>query len=287
MPDGSVPYQDGCVAYRDFGGQGPAVMLLHGVGGNLAHWGRVAPLLQQRYRLIAIDLPSHGASPAPVVYSFEHDVRAVDEVRRSLALDRPALVGHSYGGMLAVALGASCPGDYRGVVNIDGVGFALETEGEAKGETQTRRLPVATSVSHGNEEWLEPEIHREVKEAAAVGLHLDPDGEMVRRAFQLGEDRRWHSSPSIDRFVEIVHALEAMPLMPAYAARSCRTVTVIAELDNAANEAVVANIRGHVQRVRAALLAAGLELDTVSSGHYPHVEVPEVVAVRFRGWIGD
>ncbi|MEY2518155.1 MAG: hypothetical protein QOJ89_5519, partial [bacterium] len=54
VADGSVPYEHGWVAYRDFGGQGPAVMLLHGLGGNLAHWGRVAPLLQERYRLIAI-----------------------------------------------------------------------------------------------------------------------------------------------------------------------------------------------------------------------------------------
>lgn len=51
VADGSVPYEHGWVAYRDFGGQGPAVMLVHGLGGNLAHWGRVAPLLQERYRL--------------------------------------------------------------------------------------------------------------------------------------------------------------------------------------------------------------------------------------------
>src|SRR5688500_12720750 len=63
VADGSVPYEHGSVAYRDFGGQGPAVLLVHGLGGNLAHWGRVAPLLHGRYRLIAIDLPSHGASP--------------------------------------------------------------------------------------------------------------------------------------------------------------------------------------------------------------------------------
>ena len=105
VADGSVPYEHGRVAFRDFGGQGPAVVLVHGLGGNLAHWERVAPLLQERYRLIAIDLPSHGASTAPAIYSFDHDLGAVDEVRQRLRLDRPALVGHSYGGMLAVSLG--------------------------------------------------------------------------------------------------------------------------------------------------------------------------------------
>jgi pimeloyl-ACP methyl ester carboxylesterase len=285
VADGSVPYEHGRVAYRDFGGHGPAVLLLHGVGGNLAHWGRVAPLLHDRYRLVALDLPSHGASTAPAVYSFDHDLGAVDVVRQSLGLDRPALVGHSYGGMLAVSLGAGRPGDYRVVVNIDGLGFALDAERES--ESHTEGTPELASVNEGDAEWLEAEITREVEEAAAIGLHLDRDGEMVRRAFQLGGDGRWHSSPTLDRFLEIVHALEALQLMPAYAARSCRTVTVLAEHRYAADEEAAASSRRHVERVRAALVAVGAELDSVPSGHYAHVEVPEVIAERFRGWLGS
>lgn len=238
-----------------------------------------------RPALIAIDLPSHGASTAPAVYSFDHDLGAVDEVRQRLSLDRPALVGHSYGGMLAVSLGASRPGDYRVVVNVDGLGFALDSEREP--ESRTEELPEEASVNEGDAEWLEAEISREVEEAASIGLRLDRDGEMVRRAFQLGDDGRWHSSPTIDRFVEIVHALEAVRLMPAYTASSCRTVTVLAEHRYAANEEAAASSRRHVEQVRAALVVAGAELDSVPSGHYPHVEVPEVTAERFRGWVGS
>ena len=284
VADGSVPYEHGWVAYRDFGGQGPAVMLVHGLGGNLAHWGRVAPLLQERYRLIAIDLPSHGASTAPAVYSFDHDLGAVDEVRQRLSLDRPALVGHSYGGMLAVSLGASRPGDYRVVVNVDGLGFALDTEREP--ESQPEELQEEASVNEGDAEWLEAEISREVEEAASIGLHLDRDGEMVRRAFQLGDDGRWHSSPTIDRFVEIGHFLDTLRLIPAYTTSSCRTVTVLAEHRYAPNEEAAASSRRHAEQVRAALVAAGAELDSVPSGHYPHVEVPDVTAERFSAWIG-
>lgn len=285
VADGSVPHEHGWVAYRDFGGQGPAVMLVHGLGGNLAHWGRVAPLLHERYRLIAIDLPSHGASTAPAVYSFDHDLGAVDEVRQRLSLDRPALVGHSYGGMLAVSLGASRPGDYRAVVNIDGLGFALAPEREPGSHTE--ELPKQASVNEGDAEWLEAEISREVEEAASIGLRLDRDSEMVRRAFQLGDDGRWHSSPTIDRFIEIGHALEALRLMPAYTASSCRTVTVVAEHRYAANEEAAESSRRHAEQVRAALVAAGSELDSVPSGHYPHVEVPELTAERFGGWVGS
>lgn len=285
MLDGSVPYADGHVAYRDFGGPGPSVLLLHGVGGNLAHWGRVAPLLHQRYRLIAIDLPGHGASTTPHVYSFEHDLAAVDQVRRTLGLHRPAVVGHSYGGMLAIALGTARPGDYRVLVNVDGVGFALETSTGL--ETNAETLPDGDSVDQGDATWLEAEIRREVSEAAAVGLHLDPEGEMVRRAFQLRDDGLWHSSPTFHRFVEIVRGLEGRRLVPAYAASSCPTVTVIAEHRCATDEQEAASTRRHVERVRAAVVAAGSKIHTASSGHYPHVEVPEVVADRFADWVAN
>lgn len=285
MADRSVPRQGGRVAYRDFGGHGPAVMLLHGVGGNLAHWGRVAPLVQDRYRLIAIDLPSHGASTAPADYSFDHDLDAVDDVRQRLGLDRPALIGHSYGGMLAVSLAARCPGAYRVVVNVDGLGFSVDSEGNP--EPQTERPPAEPSVNEGDSEWLEAEISREVEEAAAIGLHLDRDGEMVRRAFQPGEGGRWHSSPSIDRFDEIVRALESLRLMPAYNASSCRTVTVIADHRHAADEQSAASTRRHVEHVREALVVAGTEVESIPSGHYPHVEVPAVTAERFSAWVGS
>jgi len=284
VADGSVPYGRGRVAYRDFGGHGPAVMLLHGVGGNLAHWGLVAPLVQGRYRLVAIDLPSHGVSTAPASYSFDHDLGAVDEVRQRLGLDRPAMIGHSYGGMLAVTLGASRPGDYRVVVNVDGLGFSIDTEGNP--EPHAEGAPAEPSVNEGDAEWLEAQISREVEEAAAIGLHLDRDGEMVRRAFQQGDDGRWHSAPTIDRFGEIVRALEALRLMPAYNTRSCRTVTVIADHRFASDEESAASARRHVERVREALVAAGTEVENIPSGHYPHVEVPEVTAERFSGWVG-
>ena len=285
MVEGSLDYGRGRVAYRDSGGQGPAVVLLHGLGGNLAHWAPVSALLRQRYRLIGIDLPSHGASTAPDAHSFDHDLGAVDEVRQRLGLHRPALVGHSYGGMLAVALGAHRPHDYRVAVNIDGLGFPPAPERDREPHPEQR--PVAGVGDQGDAEWLTAQIRREVEEAAAIGLHLDPHGEMVRRAFQLGDDGLWHSSPTLGRFVEIERAIESMDLVRAYAASTCRTITVIAERRYAETAEAEADARRHVDRVRAALAAAGSELETVASGHYAHVEVPELIAGRFADWVGS
>ncbi len=187
--------------------------------------------------------------------------------------------------MLAVSLGASRPGRYRGVVNVDGLRFALDTEIGA-GLAHSEELPEEALVDEGDAEWLEAEVNREVEDAASIGLRLERDGEMVRRAFQLGDDGRWHRSPTISRFVEIAHALDALDLMPAYTASSCRIVTVLAEHRYAPNEEAADSARRHADQVRTALVAAGAELDSVPSGHYPHVEVPELTAERFSAWVG-
>jgi hypothetical protein len=62
---------------------------------------------------------------------------------------------------------------------------------------------------------------------------------------------------------------------------------VIAEHRSAANEEEAASAMQHVERVRAALVAAGSELASIPSGHYPHVEVPDMTAERFRSWVAD
>jgi pimeloyl-ACP methyl ester carboxylesterase len=284
MADGSVPYADGSVAFRDFGGTGPAVILVHGLGGNLAHWGRVAPLLRERYHLISIDLPSHGASTPPAAYSFDHDLGALDAVRQHLGLDRPALVGHSYGGMLAVALGASRPSDFRTVVNLDGIGFVVDAESGP--EQPPPEVADENLVSDGDAEWLEDEITRDTDEVASLGLPLDRDDEIIRRVFQLGGDARWHRSPTNERYVEIGDALGTLRLLPVYAASTCRTVTVFAERRDAPTEETAASSRRHADRVWAALVDTGATLDRVPTGHYPHVEAPEVTAERFSGWVG-
>ena len=45
--------------------------------------------------------------------------------------------------------------------------------------------------------------------------------------------------------------------------------------------------RRRTEQVRAALVVAGSELDSVPTGHYPHVEMPVVTAERFGGWVGS
>jgi (E)-2-((N-methylformamido)methylene)succinate hydrolase len=82
------------VAMREYRANGAPIVLLHGVGLNLALWDQAANLLAWRYQLVSIDLFGHGASDTPASFSIERDLRAVETVVAELGLLRP-VVSHS------------------------------------------------------------------------------------------------------------------------------------------------------------------------------------------------
>ena len=77
-------------------GSGPDLVLLHGWGMNAAVWGDVAGALAQHFRLHCVDLPGHGASPAPCTLDELADLLAAALPRRV------AVCGWSFGGQVAL-----------------------------------------------------------------------------------------------------------------------------------------------------------------------------------------
>jgi len=92
------------------GGEGPPVTLLHGFTTHSGAWEAIQRQLERRYRVLAIDLPGHGRSPAPPPnYDF---AACVDDliahvVRSGNAAG--ALVGYSMGGRIALAMSLRAP----------------------------------------------------------------------------------------------------------------------------------------------------------------------------------
>jgi pimeloyl-ACP methyl ester carboxylesterase len=107
------------------GGDGPPVVLLHGPGEFACKWMRVIPDLATAHRVVAPDLPAHGASSAPDGPLPAADVLAwLDELIAQTCSSPPALVGHVLGGAIAARF-ASQHGERLGrLVLVDTLGLA-------------------------------------------------------------------------------------------------------------------------------------------------------------------
>lgn len=93
-------------------GQGPPVVLLHGIASSSVTFENVIPLVRDRHRVIAIDLLGFGSSPAPqeAGYTIEEHLAAVARTIAALRLRQPVvLVGHSMGALIAARYAARYP----------------------------------------------------------------------------------------------------------------------------------------------------------------------------------
>jgi pimeloyl-ACP methyl ester carboxylesterase len=99
-------------------GEGPAILMIHGLGGNLGHFdcGMIHDLAKD-FRVVAIDRPGAGYSERPPSSpaNLRAQARQVAEVIDKLELDNPLVVGHSLGGAVALALALEKPELVRGL----------------------------------------------------------------------------------------------------------------------------------------------------------------------------
>jgi pimeloyl-ACP methyl ester carboxylesterase len=107
------------------GGDGPPVVLLHGPGEFAAKWRRVIPQLVARHRVVAPDLPAHGATETPEGPLDEARVLAwLDELIECTCLSPPTLVGHVLGGAIAARFAAEHADRLDRLVLVDTLGLA-------------------------------------------------------------------------------------------------------------------------------------------------------------------
>jgi pimeloyl-ACP methyl ester carboxylesterase len=121
-PRGRFVEMDGArIHYLDTGGAGPAVVMIHGLGGNLLHFDyALAGRLAGEFRLILVDRPGSGYSTraAGADATLTAQAAAISKLIGALGLTRPLVVGHSLGGAISLALALDHPDCVGGLALI-------------------------------------------------------------------------------------------------------------------------------------------------------------------------
>jgi pimeloyl-ACP methyl ester carboxylesterase len=108
------------------GGDGPPLVLVHGLGGAASNWTDFAPLLRERHRLLVPDLPGHGGSTAlPAVSGLEPFADRVAMVAEREDMLPAPVVGHSLGGMVVLRLALRRPEAVSAIVLAGAAGLSI------------------------------------------------------------------------------------------------------------------------------------------------------------------
>lgn len=107
----------GTVHWKDYGGSGPEIVLVHGLGGSIANWDAIGPRLSRRARVTALDLPGFGLSPPGKDWRLETHRDAIADFIRAMG-GRATLIGNSLGGLLSEMVASTYPDRVEALVLI-------------------------------------------------------------------------------------------------------------------------------------------------------------------------
>jgi pimeloyl-ACP methyl ester carboxylesterase len=110
------------VHYKVLGRGKPALLFVHGLGGDMNVWREQADYFAPKLRVVVLDLPGFGQSdkPAGANYSMRFFARAIRGVMDDAKIERAILVGHSMGAPVIRTFDRVYPTRVRGLVTVDG-----------------------------------------------------------------------------------------------------------------------------------------------------------------------
>jgi pimeloyl-ACP methyl ester carboxylesterase len=110
---------DGPIHFADFGGAGPPMVLVHGLGGACENWLAVGGRLAEHARVLALDLPGFGRTPpAGRAITVPASQRSLHRFLETAVGEPAILVGNSMGGLIAMLQAAREPASVAGLVLV-------------------------------------------------------------------------------------------------------------------------------------------------------------------------
>ena len=167
-------------------GEGPVLLLVHGIASDSEAWRASLPLLARRARVIAPDLPGHGASgKAPGDYSLGSLASSLRDLLVKLGHERATLVGHSLGGGVAMQFAYMFPERAERLVLLSSGGLGRSVNPLLRAAT----LPGSELVIAATIGPLTALGRAGVAAVRRIGLRVAPDLGEVGRGFAALADR--------------------------------------------------------------------------------------------------
>jgi 2-hydroxy-6-oxonona-2,4-dienedioate hydrolase len=104
-------------------GEGPPMVLLHGVGTSAGEWSWVLPELARSHRVYALDLPGYDGSFEPPDYAPAFTASFIGSFLDAVGVESAVVVGNSFGGLVALHLALSEPARVSALILSDSAGL--------------------------------------------------------------------------------------------------------------------------------------------------------------------
>lgn len=263
----------------DWGGNGPTVLLLHGLLEHAHAWDFVAPrLVGGGYRVLALDWRGHGDSEWIGVGGYYHfSDYSADLAFLLRTLDTPvALIGHSMGAVAAVGYAGTEPDRVRALVAVDALGPPDSPPTVAPDRFAAWIGDLERVAARGGQQPITLDAAAERLQSrfprftAAVARHMALHGTTPS-----GEARRWKFDP-------LHQSRTPQPYYTAQARPFWERITCPVLYVEGGDSPLALDPADRDQRL-AALRAERVILDGV--GHHPHLEAPEALAQVLLGFL--
>lgn len=188
--------------YRDWGGSDQPIVLVHGLASNCHIWDLVAPILAEEFRVVALDQRGHGQSFKPDEgYDFATVVSDLDGVVDALGLPNPIIVGHSWGGDVALEYDIAYPGKAAGLCFVDG--GTIEISGRADWTLEDAKREMAPPLWTG----VTIEAFRARLRSRSIAMDNPHIEDIVLANFEVQDDGTIASRLSRENHFRIIEAL--------------------------------------------------------------------------------
>ena len=162
-------------------GRGPAILFIHGLTGSHRNWAHLVDALNTDHRVLAPDLFGHGTSAKPMGdYSLGAHAATMRDLLDLLGISRVTLVGHSFGGGIAMQFCYLFPERVERLVLVSSGGLGRDVSRLLRAATVPGAELVLPLIASS---WVRAQVETTGRLLTRIGLRASPETTEIWRGF--------------------------------------------------------------------------------------------------------